>query len=153
MILPPDPGARCASPASAGPRAPRRHPVLLPLALLPLIGCSIAPPPAEPDPIAAVQRRDGEILLPDPAHLAGCVSQQVPLTEVVLRRDGAMVQPVPGAAAPAGPPDYALVIEQRPRAPMAWHLLLARTGPVPEAAAQGLDQALGDCITRLGKVG
>ncbi|RAI60255.1 hypothetical protein [Roseicella frigidaeris] len=151
MTLPPDPGARRATPA-AGPRRPRAHRLAAGLALLPLLGCGIAPPAAAPDPIAAVQRRDGEIVLPDPALLAGCVSQQTPLTQVVLRQDGAMVRPAPGTA-PGTPPDFALVVEQQPRAPMRWHLLLGETGPAAEALGQGLDRALGDCTGRLGRLG
>ncbi|WP_431269427.1 hypothetical protein [Dankookia sp. P2] len=121
------------------------------LLALSVAGCSIAPPPPEPDPAQGGYRQEGKLVLPDPAQLAACVSQEVPGTVVVLRQAGAAVRPVAGSVLPGHTPDFALVVDQPPRSPLVWRVLVAESGPAAEPIARALDRALGDCAARLGR--
>ena len=121
--------------------------LLLPLAIL---GCSIPPPPPEPDPFPVGYRKDGQLTPPDAAQAASCVSQQVPGSIVELRRDGPAVRPAPGTVEPGRRPDYALLLRRQDQGVVAWHLLVAETGPAAAALAQDLNRALADCAARLG---
>lgn len=127
----------------------RAAPILL---ILAMAGCAVAPPPREPDPIPVGYRQDGQVALPDAAQAASCVSQALPNSIVEMRRDGAAVRPAPGTVQPGGRPDYALVLERQDNGALAWHLLVAETGPAAAAAAHELNRALFDCKARIGEV-
>jgi hypothetical protein len=122
------------------------------LIALAAIGCAIAPPPPEPDPIAANYRQEGQLALPDVAMTAACVWQEMPGSIVTLRQSDAAVRPILSIAWPGHRPDYALVLERQADGPVAWRVLVNDTGSEAGAIAQALDRALADCAARLGGV-
>jgi hypothetical protein len=113
-------------------------------------GCSIAPRPPEPDPIAATTRQEGQLALPDVAMTAACVWQEMPGSIAMLRQSGAAVRPILAIALPGYRPDYALVLQRQADGPVAWRVLVNDTGSEAGAVAQALDRALANCAARLG---
>ena len=118
----------------------------LPLLALLASGCSIAPPPPSPDPIAAAPgtgRREGVVAAAGSSEAGFCVSQQVTPSLVLLVPDGVAVRPLADAA----PADYALVLRPSEAGGVAASRLVAASDPVAMAAvAERLDQALAACV-------
>ncbi len=115
-----------------------------------LAGCSIPPRPPSPDPIQGGTRLEGRLDGASPAQTAFCVSQEVPLSYVLLISDGAAVRPAPGTW-PAVEPGYALTL-RRSEAGTTWLRQVGEAGPSTAAALAGrLDRALAECTPALGK--
>jgi len=124
-------------------------PGALPPLLALLAGCAIAPRPPSPDPIRGGIRQEGRLDGASPAEVAFCVSQEVPLSYVLLISDGAAVRPVPGVW-PAIEPGYALTL-RRTDAGTAWLRQVGEAEPSMAAAiADRLDRALADCASAAG---
>ena len=121
----------------------------LPLLLAPLAGCAIAPRPPSPDPIQGGIRLEGEIERASPAQAAFCVSQEVPLSYVLLVSDGASVRPVPGIW-PAIEPGYALTLRRAETGTTWLHQVGEAELSTAAAIAERLDRALAVCAPTLG---
>ena len=127
----------------------RMVPDALPLLGLPA-GCSIPPRPPSPDPIEDGTRLEGRLDGANPAQAAFCVSQEVPLSYVLLVSDGAAVRPAPGTW-PAIEPGYALTL-RRSEAGTAWLRQVGEAEPSTAAALAGrLGRALAECAPALGE--
>ena len=120
------------------------------LCALPLLaGCAIAPRPPSPDPIQGGTRLEGRLDGASPAQTAFCVSQEVPLSYVLLISDGAAVRPAPGTW-PAVEPGYALTL-RRSEAGTTWLRQVGEADPATAAViADRLDRALADCSSVAG---
>ena len=115
-----------------------------------LAGCSIPPRPPSPDPIQGGTRLEGRLDGASPARAAFCVSQEVPLSYVLLISDGGAVRPAPGTW-PAVEPGYALTL-RRSEAGTTWLRQVGEAGPSTAAALTGrIDRALAGCTPALGK--
>jgi hypothetical protein len=122
---------------------------LPPLLGLVAAGCAIAPQPPSPDPIQGGIRLEGRLDGASPAQLAFCVSQEVPLSYVLLVSDGAAVRPAPGVWS-AIEPGYALTL-RRTDAGTAWLRQVGEVEPATVAAiADRLDRALAECASTAG---
>ena len=109
-----------------------------------LAGCAIASRPPSPDPIQGGTRLEGRFNGANPAQVAFCVSQGVPLSYVLLVSDGAAVRPAPGTW-PAVEPGYALTL-RRTEAGTTWLRQVGQAERSPAAAiAARLDSALAEC--------
>ena len=131
----------------------RTAPRALLLLGLPLAGCAIAPRPPSPDPIQGGARTEGKLDGASPAQAAFCVSQEVPLSYVLLISDGASVRPAPGVW-PVIEPGYALTL-RRAEGGVSWLRQAGETAdPATTAALAGeLDRALAACAPVLGEGG
>ena len=122
-------------------------PVALRLLLGPPLaaGCSIVRPPPSPDPIEGGIRAEGKLDGAGPAEAAFCVSQEVPLSYVLLISDGASVRPAPGVW-PAIEPGYAVTL-RRSEGGTTWLRQVGETAEPATAAAiaDRLDRALAAC--------
>jgi hypothetical protein len=109
-------------------------------AALSAAACAIPAAPPAPEAIAApALREEGQLALADPVRAAFCTSQALPLSLVLLVRDGASVRPAAGA-------DYALTLLQAGEDRVAWRLLVGPGLPDPGATALRLRQALAGCL-------
>ena len=118
-----------------------------------LAGCSIPPRPPSPDPIQGGTRLEGRLDGASPAQTAFCVSQEVPLSYVLLISDGAAVRPAPGVW-PAIQPGYAVTM-RRVEGGVSWVRQVGETADPATAAAiaDRLDRALAACAPVLGEDG
>ncbi len=124
-------------------------PDALPL-LGPLAGCSIPPRSPSSDPIEGGTRLEGRLDGASPAQAAFRVSQEVPLSYVLLVSDGAAVRPAPGTW-PAVEPGYALTL-RRSEAGATWLRQVGEAEPSTVAAiADRLDRAVAECAPALGE--
>ncbi len=114
-----------------------------------LVGCAVAPPPPSPDPIEDGARLEGRLEGAGPAEAAFCVSQEVPLSYVLLISDGAAVRPAPGTW-PAMEPGYAVTL-RRSGGGATWLRQVGEAEPSTAAAiADRLDRALAACAPAAG---
>lgn len=125
----------------------------LPILLLAATGCAIPQQPPSPDPIQGGTRAEGRLDGASPVLAAFCVSQEVPLSYVLLVSDGAAVRPAPGVW-PAIDPGYALTM-RRSDGGVAWVRQVGETAdPVTAAAiADRFDRALAACAPVVGESG
>ena len=115
-----------------------------------LAGCSIPPRSPSSDPIEGGTRLEGRLDGASPAQAAFRVSQEVPLSYVLLVSDGAAVRLAPGTW-PAIEPGYALTL-RRSEAGATWLRQVGEAEPSTAAAlADRLDRALAECAPALGE--
>ena len=107
-------------------------------------GCAVPPRPPSPDPIQVGTRLEGRLDGAGAAQAAFCVSQEVPLSYVLLISDGAAVRPAPGTW-PAMQPGYAVTL-RRSEGGARWLRQVGEAEPSTAAAiADRLDHALAVC--------
>jgi hypothetical protein len=126
----------------------------LPLLLLSAAaGCAIPQQPPSPDPIQGGTQVEGRLDGASPVLAAFCVSQEVPLSYVLLVSDGAAVRPAPGVW-PVIEPGYAVTV-RRSEGGVTWLRQVGETADPATAAAiaDRLDRALAACAPVLGEDG